>query len=458
MANPDEATEKADALIGGSDADTIDGGWGWDIILGGSNRDTLGGGGDVDTVLGGSGDDVIGGGGGRDILRGGSGDDTLAGGADRDFLRGDTGNDHLSGERGDDYLWGDEGNDTIHGGDGDDLLAGGSGDDVMVGGAGRDTFLYAAAAGNDVIDRFEVENDAIDLRLLPGPIEFSDLSIVDAEDGSGVRITHAALDGSIELRGIAASDLSAVNFNMPDGTMPAFVLDGTRITPPYNPYFFADVGSTLVDDADDNRIVAQPGIEVVFGGEGDDWIEGNEHSRELYGEEGDDTIEGGTGYTLLFGGEGDDRLFGEDGDDVLRGGEGRDQLDGGTGDDWLFGGEGSDTLDGGDGDDLLAGGEGNNQLFGGAGADTFVFGPGNGTDEIIDFGDGEDVIDLSAFEAISGFDDLHFWSFGTITVIDLTATHGEGPILLDNTAVEDLDAGDFVFYEPAADAAPIDGM
>ena len=440
MANPDEATEKADALIGGSDADTIDGGGGWDVILGGSNRDTLGGGRDPDTVLGGSGDDVIGGGAGRDILRGGSGDDSLAGGADRDFLRGDTGNDRLSGERGDDYLWGDEGNDTIHGGDGDDILAGGSGDDLMVGGAGRDTFLYSAAAGSDVIDRFEVENDAIDLRLLPEAIEFSELAIVDMEDGSGVRITHAALDGSIELRGIAASDLSAANFSMPDGTMPPFVVDGTKITPPYNPFFFTEVRSTLLDDADDNHIVAQPGIETVFGGEGDDWIEGNEHSRELYGEEGDDIIEGGTGYTRLFGGEGDDRLFGEGGDDVLRGGEGRDQLDGGTGDDWLFGGEGND------------------QLIGGAGADTFVFGPNNGTDSIIDFSDGEDVIDLSAFEAISGFDDLYIWSFGTTTVIDLTASHGEGPILLDNTAMDDLDASDFVFYEPPADAAPIDGM
>ena len=458
MANLDEATEKADVLIGGSNADTVDGGGGWDIILGGSNRDTLGGGAAPDTVLAGSGDDVIGGGAGRDILRGGSGDDILDGGADRDFLRGDTGNDHLSGEHGDDYLRGDEGNDTIRGGDGDDILAGGSGDDFMVGGEGRDTFLYSAAAGNDIIDHFEVENDVIDLRLLPEAIELSELAIVDVADGSGVRITHAALDGWIELRGIAASDLSAANFNMPDGTMPPFVVDGTKITPPYNPYFSSHSGSTLLDGADDNHIVAQPGIEGVWGGEGDDWIEGNEHSRELYGEEGDDTIEGGAGYTQLYGGEGDDRLFGEGGDDVLRGGEGNDLLDGGTKTDWLFGGEGDDTLSGGDGDDLLAGGEGDDALIGGAGADTFVFDPNNGTDSIIDFGDGEDVIDLSGMEGVSGFDDLYIWSFGTSTVIDLTRSHGEGPIVLDNTAVSDLDASDFVFYEPSADAAPVDGM
>ena len=42
-------------------------------------------------------------------------------------------------------------------------------------------------------------------------------------------------------------------------------------------------------------------------------------------------------------------------------------------------------------------------------------------------------------------------------MIDLTS-YGCGTIRLDNTAVEDLDAADFVFYEPAADATQIDGM
>ena len=47
----------------------------------------------------------------------------------------------------------------------------------MVGGAGKDRFIYFEDAGNDLIYHFEVENDVIDLRLLPEAIAFSDLTI-----------------------------------------------------------------------------------------------------------------------------------------------------------------------------------------------------------------------------------------------------------------------------------------
>ena len=210
----------SDILIAGKGDDEIRGGGGNDIIEGGSNLDHLEGGAGRDVVLGGSGDDVVGGGGGRDTLRGGSGGDVLSGGADQDFVRGDTGADALHGDGGNDRLWGDEGNDSIYGGDGDDLIAGGTGDDLMVGGAGKDRFIYLEDAGNDLIYHFEVENDVIDLRLLPEAIAFSDLTIVDMENGRGVRISHDALGGSIEIRGTAASDLSAANFAMPDGRRP----------------------------------------------------------------------------------------------------------------------------------------------------------------------------------------------------------------------------------------------
>ena len=88
---------------------------------------------------------------------------------------------------------------------------------------------------------------------------------------------------------------------------------------------------------------------------------------------------------------------------------------------------------------------------------TFVFGLNHGSDWITDFGDGADVIDLSGLEGISGFDDLHLWSLGTAAVVDLTS-QGGGSIWLQDTAVSDLDAADFVFYEPSVDAVPIDGM
>ena len=420
MANVGETTEFADILIGGTGDDQISGG-GDDIIEGGSHLDILEGGAGRDVLLGGSGDDVIGGGAGRDVLRGGSGDDVLSGGADRDFLRGDTGADALNGDGGDDRLWGDEGNDSIYGGEGDDLLAGGKGDDLMVGGAGEDRFIYFSGAGNDLIFRFELENDVIDLRLLPEAIAFSDLSIVDMENGQGVRITHDALGGSIEIRGIAASDLSAANFAMPDGTTTSITFGGTTISRPADPFMGSDASSLMLDNAEGNVTMARGGYDRVLGGEGDDRLDGGDGSDDLYGEEGGDILEGGQGFDRLFGGEGDDRL------------------------------------EGGAGDDVLVGGEGDDALTGGAGADTFVFSPDHGTDTITDFGNGDDVLDLSALEGIAGFEELDIETYGTATVIDLPCCGG-GLIRLEGIVADDLDAADFVFYEPPVDAAPVDGL
>ena len=114
-------------------------------------------------------------------------------------------------------------------------------------------------------------------------------------------------------------------------------------------------------------------------------------------------------------------------------------------------------LDGGSEDDFLHGGEGDDRLTGGAGADVFAFGAACGFDKLTDFTQGEDRIDLSSLEGMAGFDDLNVATYGATTVIDLTS-YGCGTIRLDNTVADDLDAADFVFHEPPADAAAIDGM
>jgi len=60
---------------------------------------------------------------------------------------------------------------------------------------------------------------------------------------------------------------------------------------------------------------------------------------------------------------------------------GRDDLYGGAGNDLLDGGNGRDDLYGGAGNDTLDGGNGNDDMYGGSGADTFVFGAGRDTVE-----------------------------------------------------------------------------
>lgn len=122
----------------------------------------------------------------------------------------------------------------------------------------------------------------------------------------------------------------------------------------------------------------------------------------------------GNAYRNHFtGGVGADRLFGGDGDDFLEGLHGRDRLLGGYGDDKLFGGGGRDVLRGENGDDTLLGGGGADLLVGGPGDDVFRFSDVHQSstqsgDVIADFVMDHDRIDLSGIDARPGKGDQAF--------------------------------------------------
>ncbi|MGB3295252.1 MAG: calcium-binding protein [Phormidesmis sp.] len=131
---------------------------------------------------------------------------------------------------------------------------------------------------------------------------------------------------------------------------------------------------------------------------------------DIIGTDGADTLAGDEGNQIIDGGAGDDVLRGDrnnrssqgksGGDDIIFGGAGNDRIGGKGGNDQLFGGEGDDLIWGDDGDDFLRGGLGNDTLTGddfsgGQGADTFVLAAGEGTDTIVDFEIGIDLIGLA---------------------------------------------------------------
>ena len=181
------------------------------------------------------------------------------------------------------------------------------------------------------------------------------------------------------------------------------------------------------------------GDDVIDGAGGDDYIEGNDGTDTLHGGAGSDTLDGGAGgldaavfdfslaeaafrfegNTLFVANAGaEDTLLNIErlqftdqtvtvssllpsetvtgdatsetlttggGDDVVDGGGGDDTIDGGGGDDRLIGGLGDDTIDGGDGADTLNGGDGADTLTGGVSVDDLR--------DIIYGGDGDDIID-----------------------------------------------------------------
>ena len=170
--------------------------------------------------------------------------------------------------------------------------------------------------------------------------------------------------------------------------------------------FYSGVTYVSGDEGDDRiEIAAFVGTAgIVFGGVGDDYIEGGGGTDQLSGGDGDDYIIGGYRW-LGFSGGMTSGARSVSGDDYIWGGAGVDHIEGLEGNDTIFGGAGNDSenieflapaswgfwsgakvrggLRGGAGDDYIEGGAGDDTLSGGAGYDT-LFG-----------GDGNDVLDAS---------------------------------------------------------------
>lgn len=189
------------------------------------------------------------------------------------------------------------------------------------------------------------------------------------------------------------------------------------------------------------------GADTLIGGGGADTLKGGAGADRLTGAAGADLIFGGLGADSLNGGAADDALFGGGGRDTLRGfgdedrlsGQGgADLLRGGGGDDELTGGGGADTLRGEGGADRITPGGGRDVIFGGAGRDVLVFTPSSGRDEIRDFRQGADRIEIAA---AGGIEDLDIAQAGR----DVTISFRRLEITVTNSDADDFGAADFIF-------------
>lgn len=123
-----------------------------------------------------------------------------------------------------------------------------------------------------------------------------------------------------------------------------------------------------------------PWKENLFGGAGNDYLNG------YYG---DDYLHGGTGHDEIVGLDGEDEIKGGDGDDKIYGGLGNDDVEAGDGDDYVYGAEDNDDIHGNDGDDELLGGYGDDDVWGGKGNDIIIGGYGA---NLLRGEDGDDII------------------------------------------------------------------
>lgn len=162
-----------------------------------------------------------------------------------------------------------------------------------------------------------------------------------------VSLTLASLlsvTGSLLLK----SNFSWANLTINSTNSQQFLLAETQQSP-----FLEKMEGTNADD----KLVGKniPYIQdVIYGYEGNDFIEGLAGQDKLYGGRGNDEIHGGLNRDFLEGGAGQDELYGDEGNDIISGDdnyihdsvkeEQNDLLIGGLGDDELYSRQGTDTL------------------------------------------------------------------------------------------------------------------
>jgi Ca2+-binding RTX toxin-like protein len=402
-------------FVGTAGADVFDG----SASLTGFSADGGGGG---DTMIGGHGDDVLslgaaaavagfaalaaaggelGGGDGNDIIIGGDNDDTEFGGAGNDLMSGGGGNDFIDSGEGDDNIDGGDGDDFIRCGPGDDTVSGGAGDDTLNGSDGLND--YDGGAG---INRY-VASDTEGFGASGSSIKGGEGALFNVAEGDVEEYDHMDVHDRSD----------KVDIELTDGT--------------------ASLAATAASTSQ---------MRYTFDGE-----------ERLY------NVSSIEGYSLTAF---DDSMIDNSEDHILFGGDGNDFLDGRGGDDQLFGGGGNDTLVGGDGNDFLYAGfgvtGGNETLYGGLGEDQFAFASveelSSASTFIQDFvrGDG-DIIDLSLIDANTTTEDSDaFVWVGSIE--NLTGAPGELAFLpgggdLEGYSVifgdvngDDQEGGNFSFY------------
>lgn len=465
-----------DILHGGLGGDSMEGGEGADTLNGNSGDDTLWGGNGTDSIIGGTGNDLIYGWTGAEVLDGSpggsdflsygsatsqvilrlwnntvSGDPLAAGDTIRNFENAATGsgNDILQGNHQDNHLIGNGGDDTMTGSAGDDTMIGLAGADSLIGGLGDD--VLSGGLGADVLDGSPGGSDTVDYS--------------EATTALFISLWSNTASGAVQATGDTIRNFENVVAGSGNDSLSGNHLANQLVGNDGNDTLVGSGGNdTLYGDAGADSMVGGNGDDMLLGSIGADFMDGSPGGRDLlsYGDATTDlvvrlwnnTVSGdalAAGDTILnfenvSGGGGNDRLVGNHLDNELSGSGGNDSLTGGAGNDTLNGGEGNDILLGGAGQDRLFSSYGRDFQTGGADADVFVFlsapdlGLGADRDQIMDFEQGLDRIDLSAITpgtivfrgtspfAPSGDAEIRLFETGTGSTIVQLDVNGDGVI------------------------------
>ncbi len=409
VASGDPAIMDNDLIIAGVGSDTVRGNLGDDVIIADN--------GEIDfNIVGGDGNPLT-----IDLIR--STDITLGG---DDTVYAGQGNDIVIGGFANDVIEGDEGNDTIFGDNGDIFFAAGivtrmistdqnnlsGGDDVIDGyfapdvacgdPAIMDNDLIIAGVGSDTVrgnlgdDVIIADNGEIDFNIAGGDgdpltidlIHSTDITLggddtVHAGEGNDIVIGGFANDS---LHGDVGSDLifgDNGTVDLVNGIVTYVVTTDTSAATGGNDTITGDVDSVVCDATHTSN-------DILFGGVGNDTMDGARGDDVLFGDNGEVFVNDGLGSnthdpirTLDPDLGGIDVIQGGDGDDRILGGAQGDFISDTGGDNIVFGDHGEivgsriDSTDLQGGADVIETASGNDTIIGGADGDTISSTGGN---------------------------------------------------------------------------------
>jgi len=329
-----------------------------------------------------SGDDSILTGSGSDEIHSFAGDDTIYALQGNDEVFAGSGNDDVFGDAGRDTLYGGGGADFLDGGGGNDILIGGAGNDGLLGSGGADNFRFAGLVGHDEIHDFEVGRDTISLDDHGG-----DQKTVHVFDDGNDAVLYFGENSTVRVEGVSASQLT-INSNF------------------FNHHSW-NVQFSQPDNGASEPVVQTPTPPADS-----------------------ETTHTGTNTTVDI----NDDIPGTSENDIIRTLHGSDSIYAGLGDDFIDAGAGDDWNIFGDAQSFGDGQSG--------GSDIFYFAAGNGIDQIRDFENGRDKIQLG--EGLS-FEHTRKTQSGDTAIIEFTQGAQSGDrIMLVGINVNQINADDFV--------------
>jgi serralysin len=419
-------------------------------LTGSTGNDTLFGFEGNDTLKGGAGSDSLNGGAGADILNGGLGADTMLGGLGTDTFHVDNLGDVILDASADDIVViSIQGYDpsalqaaharivyalqtstaSLSGGDFDDTLTG-TGGVTLSGGTGNDTYVVsgnvtvteAAGAGIDTVrtgnSSYSLGSNIENLVFTgTGPFVGTGNGLDNCIWGGAADDSLDGGDGADKLYGGAGSDtlLGGAGADCLDGGGGADSMVGGAGA---DTFIIDDIGDLTDANAEDLVILRIRNYDLTkLNGAAIRYdLSGTSGGQTLYGGKGNDTLDGSLDADILIGGKGNDTYVVDNGGDVVieAAGEGKDTVkssisyalgdnvenlvltgtdavsgSGNALDNALTGNAANNILSGGAGRDTLDGGLGDDTLQGGTGRDSFVFRASFGHDLITDFSKAE---------------------------------------------------------------------